>query len=103
MPPMPFFFLAVLVSSLYAGKGAGLLSVALAAAAYSYLFLPFRSRVSVQSPPATFSTDSWVRIGVRNCDRTVGSPLIEACSQAKRYVNVRPPKGGLALVRERRK
>src|ERR1700677_1312383 len=38
--PSSCFFLAVMVSSLYGGKGPGILSVLLSSLAYDYFFLP---------------------------------------------------------------
>src|SRR5579863_3754320 len=38
--PSSFFFLAVMVSSLYGGKGPGILSVLLSSLAFDYFFLP---------------------------------------------------------------
>jgi PAS domain S-box-containing protein len=89
--PMAFFFLAVLVSSLYAGKGAGLLSVALAAAAYSYLFLPFRFGVAIGS-------SFWAQFAV-----FLGTTLtIVGITTARRHVSGKVQKGEYYLAEAER-
>src|ERR1022692_4190 len=46
--PSSFFFLAVMVSSLYGGKGPGVLSVVLSSLAFDYFFLPPRYSFAMQ-------------------------------------------------------
>lgn len=46
--PSSCFFLAVMVSSLYGGKGPGLLSVGLSALAFDYFFLPPRFHLTLE-------------------------------------------------------
>src|SRR5580692_1094256 len=46
--PSSCFFLAVMVSGLYGGKGPGLLSVGLSALAFDYFFLPPRFHLSLE-------------------------------------------------------
>jgi PAS domain S-box-containing protein len=48
--PSSSFFLAVMVSSLYGGKGPGLLSVGLSALAFDYFFLPTPFRLALDPP-----------------------------------------------------
>src|ERR1035438_10923834 len=46
--PSSFFFLAVMVSSLYGGKGPGVLSALLSSLAFDYFFLPPRYSFTMQ-------------------------------------------------------
>ena len=46
--PSSFFFLAVIVSNLYGGKGPGLFSVGLSALAFDYFFLPPRFHFAIE-------------------------------------------------------
>src|SRR6204780_1706636 len=47
--PSSCFFLAVIVSGLYGGKGPGVLSVLLSSAAFDYFFLPPKYNFWIQS------------------------------------------------------
>jgi PAS domain S-box-containing protein len=73
--PSSCFFLAVTVSSLYGGKGPGLLSVGLSALAFDYFFVPQKFSFSIQP-------DQYFRFAI-----FVGAAfLITALVEAKRRV-----------------
>jgi hypothetical protein len=65
------FLLAIIVSSLFGGRGPGYLAVALSAAAFDFFFLP--ARLSLYSP-----TSSYLRFGVFLAAAFTASQLIEA-------------------------
>jgi signal transduction histidine kinase len=69
--PSSCFLLAVIVSSLFGGRGPGLLAVGLSAIAFDLFFLPF---------PLPFSNDpsSYLRFGVFLAATITASQLIEA-------------------------
>jgi len=58
--PTSCFFLAAMVSSLYGGKGPGLMSVALSALAYDYFFLPPRFHLAIE--PSSYVPVSYTHL-----------------------------------------
>src|ERR1700756_203619 len=68
--PSSCFLLAIIVSSLFGGRGPGLLAVGLCAIAFDFLFLP--TPLSLSSPPS-----SYLRLGVFLIAALIANHLIE--------------------------
>jgi len=80
--PTSCFFLAVMVSSLYGGKGPGLSAVGLSALAFDYFFLPPRFQFGLD-------TASFLRFGPFLCATLLIVGLVEVkrrAEQARRTV-----------------
>jgi PAS domain S-box-containing protein len=86
--PTSCFFLAAMVSSLYGGKGPGLMSVALSALAYDYFFLPPRFHLAIEPSSyvqfAVFLTAILLIVGLVEAKRRVGGPRRQVAARVQR-------------------